>query len=389
VSRGRGSRGRNSFQRQTHNNAQVQSRIACWRCEGPHYERDCPELQSGFVHTEGKASMGRASRSHHIYATVNNRQAEHQSTVVESSGTLNHTNVKILFDSGATDSFISLSALEKSGLAAYEHDDFKQVEMASGEKQAVGPSVDNCIVDLGVCTTRLKVYVTALGAYDLIIGMDWLAAHRALVDCFAKRVLCVDDEGRPREIQGVQRKVSLRFISTMKVKRCLRQGCRLYVVEAVNERKGPSLEQYPVLSEFQDVFPNELPGLPPKRELDFTIELKPGAEPISKTPYRMTAPELCELQMQLKELLDLGLIRPSVSPWGAPVIFVKKKDGSLRLCIDYRDLNRATVKNRYPMPRIEDLFDQMKGAAVFSKIDLRSGYHQLRIKEGDIPKTAF
>jgi hypothetical protein len=131
---------------------------------------------------------------------------------------LNHINVKILFDSGATDSFISPSALEKSGLVAYEHDDFKQVEMASGEKQAVGPSVVNCIVYLGVCTTRLKVYVTALGAYDLIIGMDWLAAHRALVYCFA-------DEGRPVEIQGVQRKVSLRFISTMKVNQCLRQGC--------------------------------------------------------------------------------------------------------------------------------------------------------------------
>jgi hypothetical protein len=156
VSRGRGSRGRNSFQRQTHNNAQVQSGVTCWGCGGPHYQRDCPELQSGFVHREGKAPMGRASSSHHIYAAVNNRQAEHQSTVVESSGTLNHINVKILFDSGATDSFISPSALEKSGLAAYEHDDFKQVEMASGEKQAVGPSVDNCIVDLGVCTTRLK-----------------------------------------------------------------------------------------------------------------------------------------------------------------------------------------------------------------------------------------
>jgi hypothetical protein len=136
-------------------------------------------------------------------------------------------------------------------------------------------------------------------------------------------------------------------------------------VEAVNERKGPSLGQYPVLSEFQDVFSNELPGLPPKRDLDFTIELKPGAEPISKTPYRMTALELCELQMQLKELLDLGLIKPSVSPWGAPVIFVNKNDGSLRLCIDYRDLNHATVKNRYPMSRIGDLFDQMKGAAIF------------------------
>ena len=157
-----------------------------------------------------------------------------------------------------------------------------------------------------------------------------------------------------------------------------------------SERKeGTLIGSIPSIVKFKDVFSNELPGLPPERELDFTIELKPGAEPISKTPYRMTASELCELQMQLKELLDLGLIRPSVSPWGAPVIFVKKKDGSLRLCIDYRDLNCATVKNRYPMPRIDDLFDQMKGVVVFSKIDLRSGYHQLRIKEGDIPKNSF
>jgi hypothetical protein len=103
----------------------------------------------------------------------------------------------------------------------------------------------------------------------------------------------------------------------------------------------------------------------------------------------MTTPEVCELEIQLKELLDLGIIRPSVSPWGALVIFVKKKDGSLRLCIDYRDLNHATMKNRYPMLRIDDIFDHMEGATVFSKIDLRLGYHQLRIKEGDIPKTAF
>jgi hypothetical protein len=170
------------------------------------------------MHREEKAPMGRSSSSHQIYAAVNNCQAEHQSMVVDSLGTLNHINVKILFDSCATDSFISPSALEKSWLATYEHNDIKQVKMASGEKQAVGPSVENCIVDLGVCTTRLKEYVTALEAYELIIGMDWLAAHRALVDCFAKRVLCVDDEGRPVEIQCVQRKVSLHFISTMKVK---------------------------------------------------------------------------------------------------------------------------------------------------------------------------
>jgi hypothetical protein len=131
---------------------------------------------------------------------------------------LNHINVKILSDFGATDSFISPSALEKSGLATYEHDDFKQVEMASGEKKVVGPSIDNCIVDLGVCTTRLKVYVTAIGTYDLIIRMDWLEAHRDLVDCFTKRVLCVNDEGRLVEIHGVWRWMSLLFISTIKVK---------------------------------------------------------------------------------------------------------------------------------------------------------------------------
>jgi hypothetical protein len=122
-------------------------------------------------------------------------------------------------------------------------------------------------------------------------------------------------------------------------------------------KEWTSLDQYPILSEFKDVFLNKLPGLPPKRELDFTIEIKPSVEPISNTLYRMIASKLCDLQMQLKELLDLGIIRPSVSPWGTPVIFVKKKDGSLRLCIDYRDLNHATVKNRYSIPQIDDLFD--------------------------------
>jgi len=114
-----------------------------------------------------------------------------------------------------------------------------------------------------------------------------------------------------------------------------------------------------------------------------------GAIPISKNPYRMGTPELKELQIQLEELLKKGYIRPSVSPWGAPVLYVKKKDGTLRLCIDFRKLNKATVKNRYPLPRIDDLFDQLRGAKLFSKIDLRSGYHQVRIKEEDISKTTF
>ncbi len=143
------------------------------------------------------------------------------------------------------------------------------------------------------------------------------------------------------------------------------------------------------MNEFIDVFPEELPGLPPEREIDFGIDLLPGTEPISIPPYRMAPAELRELKEQLKDLLEKGFIRPSVSPWGAPVLFVRKKDGTLRMCIDYRQLNRVTIKNKYPLPRIDDLFDQLQGAKYFSKIDLRSGYHQVRVKEKDIPKTAF
>ena len=144
-----------------------------------------------------------------------------------------------------------------------------------------------------------------------------------------------------------------------------------------------------MVRKFQDVFPDELPGLPPHREFDFSIEVYPGTDPISVSPYRMAPLELKELKTQLDELLGKGFIRPSTSPWGAPVLFVKKKDGTLRLCIDYRKLNRVTVKNKYPLLRIDDLFDQLKGAKYFSKIDLRTRYHQLRVREEDVPKPAF
>ena len=129
--------------------------------------------------------------------------------------------------------------------------------------------------------------------------------------------------------------------------------------------------------------------MPPHREIEVAIDVVPGATPASITLYRMTPVELKELKLQLQELLEKRFIRPSVSPWGAPVLFVKKKDGTLRLCIDYRQLNKLTIKNKYPLPRIDDLFDQLKGASIFSKIDLRSGYHQLRIKDVDLHKTPF
>jgi hypothetical protein len=143
------------------------------------------------------------------------------------------------------------------------------------------------------------------------------------------------------------------------------------------------------VSEYPDVFPEELPGMPPDREIESVIELVPGAAPIFKRPYRMAANQLVELKEQLQELLDIGYIRPSSSPWGSPVIFVLKKGGTQRMCVDYRSLNEVTIKNMYPLPRIDDLFDQLKGACVFLKIDLRSEYHQLKIRSTNIPKTTF
>jgi hypothetical protein len=141
--------------------------------------------------------------------------------------------------------------------------------------------------------------------------------------------------------------------------------------------------------EYPDVLPDDLPGMPPDKDVEFVIELQPGTAPISKRLYRMPPKELAELKNQLQELLDKGYIHPSSSPWGSPALFVKKKDGSLQMCVDYRPLNAVKIKNKYPLPRIDVLFDQLAGAKVFSKIVLRSGYHQIKIRASDVPKTAF
>jgi hypothetical protein len=145
----------------------------------------------------------------------------------------------------------------------------------------------------------------------------------------------------------------------------------------------------PMANEFPDVFPEDLPGMPPDRDIEFVIELKLGNAPIYKTPFRITTPKLVELKEHIKELLEKGFIYPSSSLWGAPMIFVPKKVSTQRFCMDYHALNEITIKNKYLLPRIDNLFDQLRGACMFCKIDLRSGYHQLKVQECDIPKTAF
>ncbi|GJS01884.1 putative reverse transcriptase domain-containing protein [Tanacetum coccineum] len=186
----------------------------------------------------------------------------------------------------------------------------------------------------------------------------------------------------------------LNIISCTKAQKYLLEGCPIFLAQvtmkkAEDKSKEKQLEEVPIVQDFPEVFPEDLPGIPPTRQVEFQIDLIPGAAPVARAPYRLAPSEMKELSDQLKELSDKGFIRPSSSPWRDPFLFVKKKDGSFRMCIDYRELNKLTVKNRYPLPRIDDLFDQLQGSSIYSKIDLRSGYHQLRVREEDIPKTAF
>ncbi|GJT35903.1 putative reverse transcriptase domain-containing protein [Tanacetum coccineum] len=236
-----------------------------------------------------------------------------------------------------------------------------------------------------------------LGSFDAIIGMDWLAKYQAVIVC-AEKIVRIPWRNKTLIIHGdgsTQGNVTrLNIISCTKTLKYIEKGFPIFLahvttkeIEDKSEKKR--LEDVPIVQDFPEVFPEDLPGLPPTRQVEFQIDLVPGAAPVARAPYRLAPSEMKELSEQLKELSDKGFIRPSSSPWGAPVLFVKKKDGSFRMCIDYRELNKLTVKNRYPLPRIDDLLDQLQGSSVYSKIDLRSGYHQLRVREEDIPKTAF
>jgi hypothetical protein len=203
---------------------------------------------------------------------------------------------------------------------------------------------------------------------DVVLGMGWMSKYQGHIDRARKSIAVTNSEG-----------IQVEHIATMPSRKA-------YYKKSVS---GPTLDQVPVVCEYPDVFTEELPDMPPDRDIEFIIELIPEIAPIAQRAYRMNPQELEELKRQLADMLSKGLIRPSASPWGSPVLFVDKRDGTIRLCVDYHKLNEVTIKNKYPLPKIEDLFDQLNGAKVFSKIDLRTGYHQLKVRESDIPKTAF
>ncbi|KAL0448766.1 UNVERIFIED_CONTAM: Transposon Ty3-I Gag-Pol polyprotein, partial [Sesamum latifolium] len=300
------------------------------------------------------------------------------------------SNAHVLIDPGSTCSFMShdFASHVHASIEPLGHDLY--VSMPAGGVILVNRVVRSCPVVVESDTLYADMVVINLREFDIILGMDWLASNHAVVDCQTKEV-AVEINGQMKTVIVGERKVIPNcLISAVTAFNLIKEGCQAYLASVHDTTKvSPGVLEVPVVREFSDVFPEELPGLPPHREVDFEIETIPGAAPISIAPYRMVPSELKELKKQLEELLDKEFIRPSISPWGAPVLFVKKKDGSMRLCIDYRQLNRITIKNKYPLPRIDDLLDQLKGATVFSKIDLRSGYWQLRIEEGSISKTAF
>jgi hypothetical protein len=280
---------------------------------------------------------------------------------------VNEQPVTVLFDSGASHTFISKGCIVRLGLKIESMPKPYHIHSPGGKL------ITNQFVKQVPLQLQGKIFPMALimlptQRIDIILGMNWMEGQGVTLDTTS---------------QSVHINSSIHGSMTLN----LRDPASL--THAVHHAEGKKLEDIPVVCEYPDVFPDDLPGMPPDRDVEFAIELQPGTAPISRRPYRMPPNELAELKKQLQELLDKGYIRPSKSPWGCPALFVKKKDESLRLCVDYRLLNAVTIKNKYPLPRIDILFDQLFGAKVFSKIDLRSGYYQIKIRAEDIPKTAF
>ncbi|GKA45289.1 putative reverse transcriptase domain-containing protein [Tanacetum coccineum] len=314
--------------------ANARPTVTCYDCgEKGHTRNYCPKRKD----PQGEEARGRA----YVIKDTNKQQGPN---VVTGTFLLNNRYATVLFDSGSNKSFVNTSFSHLIDINPVRLDTSYEVELADGRVASTNTVLRGCTLNLLNHLFKIDLMPIELGTFDVVIGMDWLVNQDSVIVC-GKKVVHIPVKNKTLIVEGDR--------------------------------------------DFPKVFLDDLLGLPPPRQVEFKIELVPGAALVARAPYRLAPSEMKELADQLQELSKKGFIRSSSSPWGAPMLFVKKKDRTFQMCIDYRELNKLTVKNRYPLPRIDDLFDQLQGSSVYSKIDLRTGYHQLRIREEDIPITAF
>src|SRR4051812_37035759 len=362
---------------QSSNPAPSNSGRMCFTCGlTGHYFRQCPTVLVAPRRPSHKPPKKSTTKTILAKLSATSSGCVNQISVEETTaasdvilGTLpvNHVPASVLFDPGASHSFMSESYALQHGFSFEEMFSPMIIQTPGSKWQTNRVSHGNQIAIEGLVFLA-SIIALKSSDIDVILGMDWLSRQNAFLDCKAKSVKLTHPSGQTIDYTSPSSRIQMHTLNVLPL---------------------PDFEDVPVVRDFPDVFPEELPGMPPDRCVEFIVDLIRGTTPISRRPYRMAPHELAELKTQLDASLAKGFIHPSSSPWGCPVLFVTKKDGTERMCVDYRPLNLATIKNKYPLPRINDLYDQLTGSSVFSKMDLRLGYHQIKIRNEDIPKPAF
>ncbi|GKA06387.1 putative reverse transcriptase domain-containing protein [Tanacetum coccineum] len=301
--------------------------VTCFEYGAPgHYRKDYPKIKN-----QNRRDKLRVPDARGKAYVLGGGDANPGPKTITGTFLLNGHHAYMLCDLGADRSFISYTFSALLDIIPYALDASYAVELADGRTSETNTVLRGCTLGLLGHPFNIDLMPIELGSFDVIIGMDWLAKNHAVIVCDEK-------------------------------------------IETEDKSKDKRLEDMPTVRDFPEFFPEDLPRLPLIQQVEFKIDLVPGAAPVALAPYRLAPSEMEELSTQLQELFDKRFIRPSSSPWGALVLFVKKKDGSFRMCIDYRELNKLTMKNRYPLPRIDHLFDQLQGS---------------NVRDEDIPNTAF